>query len=164
MPPITTKTTDSPPEKYYTDAPADYDWGWTSVLVENVATTTKGRSVRLVEIADGFHADYQTGRYASGLYFALSPDEYSKQVELGLLTPTPDAEVHHFRRDFDLEQAIGDEGKLRPYVLDLRKGKSETTCFESLGGGYRLTVKGKKAEAEAAFNRLAGEIEAILKG
>lgn len=88
--PITTKSSDSPAERYYTDAPEAYDWGWTRTLAMNVATTERGRTVRLVEISDGYHADFQVGRYQSGSYLALTPAEFEQWVKAGYLTPTPE--------------------------------------------------------------------------
>jgi len=173
---ITTKSDKSPAERYYTDAPTNYDWGWTTTLIENVGVSRKGNPVRLVEISDGFHADHQVQRYGSGLHFAFSEEEYNKQVGLGWITPTPDKAVHSFRTVVNVEPAIEDEAKnkkLRPYVLNNRPAKATgdpdqepVVIFESIGGSYdyRLTVKGKKDQAEATLNRLVSEIEAILKG
>ena len=166
MPPITTRSADGPPERCYTTAPVDYDWGWTTVLIDHVAEDERGRPVRLVEVADPWHYDYQVGRYGSGCHAAWTEEEYQKQVQAGFYKPTPDKAIHYFRKDIDVDAAMYDEAMnkaLRPYVYEARKNK-DNYSFSCLGGThiYRLTVKGPKDEAEAKFNRLVQKIEAIL--
>jgi hypothetical protein len=125
--------------------------------------------VRLVEISDGYHADFQTGRYGSGGHASLTAEQFRKEVEGGYFTETPEAEhVVCLTRDFDFI-VIADNhsmyNKIRPYA-DKYADKTGLVHVQSLNGGldYRLTVRGPKAQAVAAFNTIASEIEAVQKG
>lgn len=85
---ITSKSTNSPPEQYYTTAPEVYDWDYTRVLIENAGTDDRGRKVRLVEIENGYHADFQTQRYSSGNHLVLTREQFQKQVKAGFVFET----------------------------------------------------------------------------
>lgn len=169
--PITDKTTASPPEQYYTTAPADYDWGWTTVLIENAATDDRGRKVRLVEISDGYHADFQTGRYGSGGHFSLTADQFRSQVKAGMLTETPEAEqVVSVTKDYDLDGVVDDPVR-RKKVAIFFHFKAEpvdevTVSFKPLSGGltYRLRVHGPRVKANETFATIAAKIDAAVKG
>lgn len=167
--PITNKSADSPPEQYYTTAHRDYDWGWTTELVTNAGTDGRGKTIRLVEIADGYHADYQTGRYASGGALTLTPAEFQKQVGLGLIQATPEAD-HDIRltRDFSFPVILDNEaiyGKVVPLVEKYRAEGGLAVCKPLNGGlGTRLVVRGKRPEATAVFNQIVSEFEAAIGG
>lgn len=172
--PITNKFSDSPAERYYTTAPKDYDWGWTKVLIENAGTDSRGKAFRLVEISDGYHADFQTGRYGSGNYAVLTPAEFQKQVKLKLVTETPaDEQVVTLTKDFDWSRVIkphaDDESKdnydaVRALVRQY--GESDEPLLTPLNGGLgsRLTVRGVRPVATATFNEVVAKCEAVIKG
>ncbi len=68
--------------RYYTDAPACYDWGWTTEINPVAAVTRRKRdAVRLVEISDEWHAEQQAMRYHSGLHFALNELQFREELE-----------------------------------------------------------------------------------
>lgn len=172
--PITNKSATSPAEKYYTTAPKDYDWGWTKVLIENAGKDSRGKVYRLVEIADGYHADFQTGRYGSGNYPSLTPAEFQKQVRLELITETPaDEQIVTLTKDFDWSGIIkphaDDESKdnydaVRTLVRQYGEGDSPILAPLNGGLGSRLTVRGVRPEATATFNEVVAKCEAIIKG
>ncbi len=63
--------------RYYTDAPACYDWGWTTEINPVAAVTRHKRdAVRLVEISDEWHAEQQAMRYHSGLNMVLNETQF----------------------------------------------------------------------------------------
>jgi len=152
----------------YTDAPIVYDWGWTTMIADNIGVlVAKNRPIRLVEVEDDYHFQMQTGRYASGLHITLTEEQYQDWIKRGWITPTPEKAVHYLRKVIDFDKAIGNLSKnrrLRPYVTELRKGKKDGISLESIDStaSYRLTVWGPKAEAEEVFNGLVKEIEGIL--
>lgn len=151
------------PQRFYTTAPVDYDWGWTTEIITNVAVTDRGKPVRLVEIEDDYHARMQTGRYSSGLHGAWTQEQYDREVQSGWMTPTPDKSVYHFRRDFDMRPAIDDDSKHQPMLEIIHGSKEGGYTFESSSGmHYRLIVAGPKEEAERKFADLSSRIEKIL--
>jgi hypothetical protein len=151
------------PQRFYTTAPVDYDWGWTTEIITNVAVTDRGKVMRLVEIEDAYHANCQTGRYSSGLHAAWTQEQYDDQVRRGWITPTPDKAIYHFRRDFDMRPAIDDDSKHEPMLAIIHGSKTGGYTFESSGGmHYRLIVTGPKEEAERKFADLSAKITGIL--
>lgn len=105
--PITTKSTNTPPEQYYTNAPDVYDWSQTKTLIGNAGEEARGRYVRLVEIANGYSADFQTARYGSGGFFSLTAEQFRRQVELGFITETPyEKQIVSLTKDFDFEDCV----------------------------------------------------------
>lgn len=169
--PITTKTNTSPPEQYYTTAPADYDWGWTTVLIENAGTDDRGRKVRLVEISDGYHADFQTGRYGSGNFPVMTADQFRKEVKFGSITETPEAEhVIALTRDYDLNEVVDDPVRSKKVAIYFRFKETPvdgiTVSFKPVNGGltYRLRVHGPRITVTDTFNNIADLIAAAVKG
>ena len=152
------------PEQFYTNAPIDYDWGWTTTLIDNVGVDNHNRPIRLVEIEDEFHANCQIGRYGSGLYFALTPEQFQSQVKHNFLTLTPDQEQHYFRLTFT--PGVPDKEARQAflqYTSALKNNGEDGVSLRRDAGRWRLIVKGSKDQAEATFNRIVGEMEAILK-
>ena len=72
----------------YTTAPADYDYHY--VRDFGVVGSTKGsnpKPIRKVLIQDESRADYQKGRYASGLHMVVDQKEFDKLVSYDLVEP-----------------------------------------------------------------------------
>ncbi len=168
---ITTKLSTSPAEQYYTTAPVNYDWGWTTVLIENAGQHKNGLNVRLVSISDGYHADYQTARYGSGNFAVMTPEEFRKEVRLGSITETPEAEhIISLTRDFDLS-GISDSParclKIAPFLCFKNAPvKGVTISFEPVSGSgltYCLRVHGPRAVVVDKFNKLVLKLESALK-
>lgn len=63
----------------FTTAPANYDYNCNKVVVENAGTMPKSTRqdgpVRLLLCQDDYRAEYQHGRYCSGLYFSRRANE-----------------------------------------------------------------------------------------
>lgn len=87
--------------RYYTTAPKDYDWGWTTVLIDHIGESKQGKIFRLVEISDKYHADCQTARYNSGLHPAYTESQWLQELEFGFATLTPEKAVHYFYQTFE---------------------------------------------------------------
>ena len=85
----------------FTTAPDAYDWGWTRTEADNVAVLGGKDVVRVVSSRDTYYQDNQLSRYASGLYWAITPDQLSKYLEGGELVWTPDQEVRHLRAQLE---------------------------------------------------------------
>lgn len=60
----------------YTTAPESYDWFGTKTIQEKVAIYCS-KDVRKVEMQDD-HADSQISRYLSGMYLAMSKEEFEE--------------------------------------------------------------------------------------
>ena len=89
-----------------TTAPEEYDYGWARTLIHNVATDSRGRSLRLVENEDGWHFRQQILRYGSGLHLTIDRQSVlNEQLDYGLLTLTDDP-IHIYRRSFDFSDAL----------------------------------------------------------
>ena len=169
--PITMKTSDSPPERYYTTAPADYDWGWTTVLIENAGLDDRGRKIRLVEIADGYHADFQTGRYGSGGHVSMTEEQFRRCVENKFITETPEAEhVITLTREFDLSAVVEDPFRWKKVSAFLHFKKEPvdgiTLSFKAINGGlgYKFVAHGPRVAVTALFNTVTAQVEAAIKG
>jgi hypothetical protein len=72
--------------KVVTQAPKDYDYGWSKEVNPNFGVDHRGRTLRLVEIPKEYHGG-QMMRYGSGLHFCciLGTVEYYKEVEAGYI-------------------------------------------------------------------------------
>ena len=144
-----------------TTAPEDYDYGWAKTLILNVATDSRGRSMRLVQNEDDWHFRQQIMRYGSGLHLTIDrQDELAKQLEYGLVTLT-DCPVHVYRQLFEFPRAYRwpDDrlDQLREAVQLLEH--TEGVQLETLDGGlaYRLEVRGDNelfSEAPAVVSSL----------
>ena len=89
-----------------TTAPEDYDYGWARTLILNVATDSRGRSMRLVENEDDWHFQQQIMRHGSGLHLTIDRQSVlDDQVGYGLIKLTHDP-VHIYRRSFDFSGAL----------------------------------------------------------
>ena len=142
-----------------TTAPEDYDYGWAKTLILNVATDSRGRSMRLVQNEDDWHFRQQIMRYGSGLHLTIDrQDELAKQLEYGLVTLT-DCPVHVYRQLFEFPRAYRwpDDrlDQLREAVQLLEH--TEGVQLETLDGGlaYRLEVRGDNELFSEAAARLS---------
>ena len=142
-----------------TTASEDYDYGWTKTLILNVATDSRGRSMRLVENEDDWHFRQQIMRYGSGLHLTIyRQDELDKQLEYGLITLT-DCPVHVYRQSFEYPRAYrwaeDQLDQLREAVQLLEH--TEGVQLETLNGGlaYRLEVQGDNELFREAVARLS---------
>ncbi len=89
-----------------TTAPEEYDYRWAKTLILNVATDSRGRSLRLVQNEDDWHFDQQMLRYGSGLHLTIDRQSIlSDQLEHGLLKLTENP-IHIHRRSFDFSTAL----------------------------------------------------------
>ena len=89
-----------------TTAPEEYDYRWARTLILNVATDSRGRSLRLVENEDDWHFQQQMLRYGSGLHLIIDRQSVlADQVGYGLIKLT-DNPVHVYRRSFDFATAL----------------------------------------------------------
>lgn len=166
--PITNKSKNSPPEQYYTNAPDVYDWAQTKTLIGNAGEEARGRYVRLVEIANGYSADYQTARYGSGGYFSLTAEQFRRQVELGFIIETPyEKQIISLKKDFDFEDCAEKFDEING-LFDSEKIRFDnvTESFKTVDGGfvYQLVVRGPRAIIGDKFNKIVAKIESIIKG
>lgn len=100
----TSRMSDQKPIKVYTTAPKDYDYGTTIPLSDDVGTFS-GKVVRLVEIPGRYLADYQQGRYGSGLYYTREEADHLREIAFGfvVVNPTP---VYYYRTTLDFEEVF----------------------------------------------------------
>lgn len=146
-----------------TTAPEDYDYGWARTLILNVATDSRGRSMRLVENQDDWHFNQQVLRYASGLHLTIDrQSQLDEQLGYGLLKQTNDP-THIHRRSFDFSDALGwpDErlAKLVETVEEIQAIDGLTLNSSNGGLCYSLEVRGDNDLFIQAVTRLA-EFEA----
>lgn len=88
-----------------TTAPEEYDYRWAKTLILNVATDSRGRSLRLVENEDDWHFKQQMMRYGSGLHLTIDRQSVlDEQLEYGLLKLT-ESPIRIHRRSFDFSSA-----------------------------------------------------------
>lgn len=78
---------------YYTTAPVDYDYGYTTVLDSRFAQTSEkmsrsGLIIRAVSIPED-RAKAQTARYWSGNYFTCDRQDMRVEIEAGYVTDIP---------------------------------------------------------------------------
>lgn len=142
-----------------TTAPEDYDYRWARTLILNVATDSRGRSMRLVENEDDWHFQQQMLRYGSGLHLTFDRQgELADQVGYGLVKLTDDP-IHIYRRSFDFSDALDwpqDRlDRLVDTVESLRAMNGLT--FKSSNGGlcYSIEVRGDKELFERTVALLA---------
>lgn len=89
-----------------TNAPENYDYRWARTLILNVATDSRGRSMRLVENEDDWHFKQQMLRYSSGLHLTIDrQSQLDEQLGYGLLKLSDDP-IHIHRRSFDFSDAL----------------------------------------------------------
>jgi hypothetical protein len=104
----------------YTDAPHDYDWGWTHQRIDNVGKLFNNHVVRLVHIEDDYHCKMQCGRYGSGMLIALTQEQFDQWVERKDITLTPELEIHHFEKVYDIKEILDFDStkveKIRTYL------------------------------------------------
>lgn len=146
-----------------TTAPEDYDYGWARTLILNVATDSRGRSMRLVENQDDWHFNQQIMRYGSGLHLTIDrQSQLEELLEYGLLKLTDDP-VHIHRRTFDFSDALGwpDErlAKLVETVEEIQAIDGLTLNSSNGGLCYSLEVHGDNDLFDQIVTRLA-EFEA----
>lgn len=79
------------PRQALTNAPIEYDYGWTKTINHHAATVTDKMStdrkvLRLIEVEDDYHFNYQIGRYGSGMNFTTSTQEnLDKEIKYGYI-------------------------------------------------------------------------------
>ena len=142
-----------------TTAPEDYDYCWARSLILNVATDSRGRSMRLVENQDDWHFNQQVMRYGSGLHLTIDrQSQLDEQLEYGLLKLT-DNPVHIHRRTFDFSDALEWPEERLDYLI---KTVEEIQAIDGLtlnssndGLGYWLEIRGDDELFREAVTRLA---------
>lgn len=142
-----------------TSAPEDYDYGWARTLILNVATNSRGRSMRLVENEDDWHFEQQILRYGSGLHLTIDrQSQLDEQLEYGLLKLTDDP-VHIHRRTFDFSDALEwPEQRLSKLVETVEEIQAiDGLILTSSNGGlyYSLEVRGHDDLFTQTVHRLA---------
>lgn len=142
-----------------TTAPEDYDYCWARTLILDVATDSRGRSMRLVENEDDWHFQQQMLRYGSGLHLTIDRQgELADQVGYGLLKLT-DNPVHIYRRSFDFADARDwPQGRLDLLVETVeRVRKMDGVTLGTRNGGlaYSVEVRGDKDLFERTVGLLA---------
>lgn len=131
-----------------TTAPEEYDYRWARTLTLNVATDSRGRSMRLVENEDDWHFRQQILRYGSGLHLTIDRQSVlNEQLDYGLLKLTDDP-VHIHRRSFDFSDALDwpqDRlDRLVETVEQVREMDGLTLQTRNGGLGYSVEVRGDK--------------------
>lgn len=132
-----------------TTAPEEYDYCWARTLILNVATDSRGRSLRLVENQDDWHFQQQMLRYGSGLHLTIDrQSELADQVDYGLVKLTENP-VHIYRRSFDFTGALDwPQDRLDRLVATVESIRAMNgLTFKSSNGGlcYSVEVRGDKA-------------------
>lgn len=141
------------PLQCLTNAPVDYDYGWQTTLVENVATDSKGRPWRLCENADQWHLDQQAMRYGSGLHQCLTKQEQVDEwFEHGLLTPTGKA-VPIIRLSVNLRPYLEAKGEERSGILEAIEPNIPGVTVETEQGGYLRIFTCRGIEAAQALRQ-----------
>jgi hypothetical protein len=168
---ITDKSSGSPPERYYTTAPKDYDWGWTKTLIENAGKDDRGSTIRLVEISDGYHADFQVQRYGSGNFATMTVDHFKKAVASGCCTETVDEkQIITISKDFDLTDLVKKTAQCPDFLTSLVFSETQengiTLSFQSDDNGtnFRYSAHGPRGLIIDKFNEEVAKIETIIKG
>jgi len=131
-----------------TTAPEEYDYCWARTLILNVATDSRGRSMRLVENEDDWHYQQQMLRYGSGLHLTIDRQgELADQVDYGLIKLTDDP-IHIYRRSFDFSGALDwPQDRLACLVATVESIRARNgLTFKSSNGGlaYSVEVRGDK--------------------
>lgn len=155
----------------YTDAPVEYDWGWTRTEVENIAIydpKSRPRTLRKVRIEDEYHAKMQLGRYGSGMYLALEYPMYADWVKQGLIVENPiDEQIHHYRTSFDLPSDFQPDAehpfykRYEYYAYGEGKAENVTVKSDAFGGGkYNVSVH--VVGDKKLFYRIIHELKAEL--
>lgn len=149
-----------------TTAPEEYDYRWAKTLIVNVATDSRGRSLRLVENEDDWHFKQQMMRYGSGLHLTIDRQSVlDEQLEYGLLKLT-DSPIRIHRRSFDFSSALD----WPPHRLDALIETVEAVraiegiTFDTSDGGlaYSLEVRGNNELFDQIVESLA-EFETPVK-
>lgn len=141
-----------------TTAPEDYDYCWARTLILNVATDSRGRSLRLVENEDDWHFRQQVLRYGSGLHLTIDRQSVlDEQLGYGLLKLTDDP-IHIYRQSFEFSDALDwPQDRLDRLVATVERVRvlDGVTLDTSNGGlGYSVEVRGDRG--------LFGETVALL--
>jgi hypothetical protein len=145
-----------------TTAPEEYDYRWARTLTLNVATDSRGRSLRLVENEDDWHFQQQMLRYGSGLHLTIDRQSVlADQVGYGLIKLT-DNLVHIYRQSFDFATALDwPQDRLDQLLETVHAVRAiEGITFTTRNGGlaYSLEVRGDKDIFDQVVARL-GEFE-----
>lgn len=129
-----------------TNAPKDYDWGWTRPICDNYATADlKDKTMRLVEVHTQYHAKLQMDRYGSGLYGAMPKAQFDadalKYPDLYQLTHT---RVEYRRHDFDFTLVPKWDEGVNEFLdaIEAAKKMDDVVSLETTSGGlnYELVV------------------------
>lgn len=146
-----------------TTAPEEYDYCWARTLILNVATDSRGRSMRLVQNEDDWHFQQQMLRYGSGLHLTIDrQSDLADQVGYGLIKLTDDP-VHIYRRSFDFAGALDwPQDRLDQLVKTVEHVQAMdglTLCTRNGGLAYSVEVRGDKELFDQTIALLA-EFEA----
>lgn len=142
-----------------TTAPEEYDYRWARTLTLNVATDSRGRSLRLVQNEDDWHFQQQMLRYGSGLHLTIDRQSVlADQVGYGLLKLTDDP-VHIYRRSFDFATALDWPQDRLDQLLEtihaVRAIKGITFTTGNGGLAYSLEIRGDKDTFDQVVGRLS---------
>jgi hypothetical protein len=142
-----------------TTAPEEYDYRWAKTLILNVATDSRGRSLRLVENEDDWHFKQQMMRYGSGLHLTIDRQTVlDEQLEYGLLKLT-ESPIRIHRRSFDFSSALDwPQHRLDQLIETVEAVRAiEGITFDTSNGGlaYSLEVRGNNELFEQIVESLA---------
>lgn len=130
-------------------------------LIDDVAVTDRGKSVRYVEIEDQYHAEMQVGRYFSGLFAGWTPERFQEEVNAGFVTLTPSKEVHYKSHTFDIKNFIDlattEQLDALRALIDTLQDNMPGVEFKPNGYDYILTVFGPKSFCEQKLVDIVGK-------
>ncbi len=152
------------PLQCVTNAPADYDYGWTTPLIDNLFTDDRGRSYRLVQVEDRLHFDNQVARYGSGLHATIvKQDDLDYQVKEGWIKPTQPTEQFVYRfAVYDFQNIIDNHDDLidllRATEERLEEMEDPRVIFQVTRGGLGAVLKVRDVDS-----KLFDELDPLLK-
>ena len=118
--------------QFFTNAPKEYDWGWTKEIAVNIGSIDNGYIWRFVEVEDEYHARMQMGRYGSGMFACYTYEEWNEQFE----NKIPEGFVDNsFRHDLmpSFFKAIKNEDTGLRIWVDSKHGTDNPTEAEEMG-------------------------------
>jgi hypothetical protein len=160
------------PLQALTTAPENYDYEWVRTIAYNVATDSRGNSLRLVEHTDEWHYKNQIARYGSGLnrtYDAIiwpsglpnGQKRLDDDVNSGFLTinpqPTP---VFYHVIEINMDDYVY-VYKVASTFYNIADANPDTVQYESYYGHMYLRVVGNELNAKVA--ELTNQLGLTLK-
>lgn len=152
--------------QFYTTAPRAYDYGWTLPLIDDVAVTDHGKSVRLVECESRYYADNQMARNGSGLHASWESEAFQKEIAGGFVTLTPQKEIHYKRAVVNIGPFL--DSKPSNEAIDAFRSLVDTVGdmpgvkIEPSGDKYFLIFFGTKKFCEQKFVDIVTKFNTIL--